>query len=231
MRNHQSLNLSACVKQTKRAALLASIAMLAMGSVARAQTAEASGSGAVETITVTAERRATPLQTTPVAETVFTAANLENNRIDTFSDLSLYVPNRTYTVFSPQEAYISIRGTLINNNAAGWDDAVTTFIDGVPTTGLGDQNPDLFDLAQIEVLRGPQGTLFGRNVTGGAIVIHTLEPSFDEGGKVEVSYGNYNAVQLRGYVTGPIDDTVAGKLAVSYNREDGPVKNVTLGGS
>ena len=229
MRHHHSRHLVACLKQTGTAVFFASFSGLALCQTAHAQTAEASGAGTIETITVTAERRTTPLQSTPVAETVFTAANLENNRIDTFADLSRYVPNLTYTQFSPQEAYISIRGTLINNNAAGWDDAVTTFIDGVPTTGLGDENPDLFDLAQIEVLRGPQGTLFGRNVTGGAIVIHTLAPSFDESGKLEVSYGNYNAVQVRGYVTGPIDDTVAGKLSVSYNREDGPVRNVTLG--
>jgi iron complex outermembrane recepter protein len=186
--------------------------------------------GTAETIVVSAERRDTPLEKTPVAATVLTGATLERNRIDSFSDLSLHVPNLTYTQFSPQESYLSIRGTLINNNAAGWDDAVTTFIDGVPTTGLGDQNPDLFDLSQIEVLRGPQGTLFGRNVTGGAVILRTLEPSFDQSGKVELSYGNDNAVQARGYVTGPITDTLAGKLSVSVNHRDAFIDNTTLGG-
>lgn len=184
----------------------------------------------IELVTVTAERRTTWLQKTPVAITALTANTIENNRIDTFADLSLRVPNLTYTQFSPQESYLSIRGTLINNNAAGWDDAVTTFIDGVPTTGLGDQNPDLFDLSEIEVLRGPQGTLFGRNVTGGAVVIHTLSPSFEFAGRAQVSYGNYNAVQARGYITGPITDTLAAKLSIDVNHRDAFIKNVVLGG-
>jgi iron complex outermembrane receptor protein len=194
---------------------------------AQAQTSTRSG---IELVTVTAERRTTLLQRTPIAVTAISGETLARKRIDTFADLSLHVPNLTYTQFSTQESYLSIRGTLINNNAAGWDDAVTTFIDGVPTTGLGDQNPDLFDLASIEVLRGPQGTLFGRNVTGGAVVISTLQPSFDEGAKLEASYGNYNAVQARGYVTGPISDDLAGKISVSYNYRDPFIRNVTLGG-
>src|SRR5436305_7822842 len=100
---------------------------------ATAQTAGPSETTGVEVITVTAEKRTTLLQKTPIAITALTAEAIENNRIDTFADVSLRVPNMTYTQFSPQESYLSIRGTLINNNAAGWDDAVTTFIDGVPT--------------------------------------------------------------------------------------------------
>jgi iron complex outermembrane recepter protein len=195
-----------------------------------AQTAQAPMDAGIEVITVTAEKRSTLLQETPVAVTALTADKLESGRIDTFSDLMLHVPSLTYTQFSPQESYISIRGTLINNNAAGWDDAVTTFIDGVPSTGLGDQNPDLFDLQQIEVLRGPQGTLFGRNVTGGAIVLRTLEPSFDPHAKVRITYGNDNFVQARGYLTGPVDDAVAAKLSVDANHRDAFIDNTTLGG-
>ena len=212
------------------ALLLAGTALAFLSVPVAAQTLNDTAESGLETVTVSAEKRNTPLQETPIAVTALTASTLEKNRIDTFSDLSLHVPNLTYTQFSPQESYISIRGTLINNNAAGWDDAVTTFIDGVPTTGLGDQNPDLFDLSQIEVLRGPQGTLFGRNVTGGAIVLHTLAPSFDPGDRLQVSYGNYNAVQARGYLTGPITDTLAGKISVSVNHRDAFIDNTTLGG-
>jgi iron complex outermembrane receptor protein len=210
--------------------LLAGTALALLCLPVTAQTLGDANGGALETVTVSAEKRSTLIQQTPVAVTALTAATLENNRIDTFSDLSLHVPNLTYTQFSPQESYLSIRGTLINNNAAGWDDAVTTFIDGVPTTGLGDQNPDLFDLRQIEVLRGPQGTLFGRNVTGGAIVLHTLAPSFDSGARVRLSYGNDNFAQARGYLTGPITDTLAGKISINVNHRDAFIDNVTLGG-
>ncbi|HKD21738.1 MAG TPA: TonB-dependent receptor, partial [Rhizomicrobium sp.] len=211
--------------------LFGSTALLAACDFATAARAQADTGSQVETVFVTAEKRTTPLQTTPVAITAFSADMLEKNRIVSFSDLAINVPNLTYTQFSTQESYFSIRGTLINNNGAGWDDAVTTFIDGVPTTGLGDQDPDLFDLSSIEVLRGPQGTLFGRNVTGGAIVIHTLPPSFDPNARLEATYGIDNMVQLRGLVTGPvIGDKVAAKLSVDYNRRDDYIDNVAIGG-
>lgn len=223
-----------CVTRSRfRIEALRALRAVALGGAAiiiTIESGQAASAGGIETVFVTAEKRETPLQKTAVAATVLTGTTLEKNRIDSFADLSLHVPNLTYTQFSPQESYLSIRGTIINNNAAGWDDAVTTFIDGVPTTGLGDQNPDLFDLSAIEVLRGPQGTLFGRNVTGGAIVIHTTTPDFDPSGKLQVSYGNYNAVQARGYVTGGITDDVAGKLSVSYNRRDDFIHNIALGG-
>lgn len=179
-------------------------------------------------IVVTAERRVTRLQDTPVAVTAFDAQSIERNRIQSLRDVALRTPSMTYTQFSNQESYISIRGTLINNNAAGWDDAVATFIDDVPTTGLGDANPDLFDLQSIEVLRGPQGTLFGRNATGGAVVIHTLAPSFTPNGRVEVTYGADNLAEARGYYTAPLSDTVAGKLSGDIMHRDGYFHNITL---
>jgi iron complex outermembrane recepter protein len=217
----------------RRGALLAGVgaaAVLACAPAAFAAdaTADAQAATGVAQITVTAERRDTKLQETPVAETAMTTATIEANRIVSFSDVALSVPNLTYTQFSAQESYFSIRGTLINNNAAGWDDAVATFVDDVPTTGLGDVNPDLFDLASIEVLRGPQGTLFGRNATGGAVIIRTLPPSFDFGAKLEATYGNYNQAEFRGLVTGPLSDNVAAKLVVDLNHEDDYINNVVL---
>ncbi|HLZ82955.1 MAG TPA: TonB-dependent receptor [Caulobacteraceae bacterium] len=205
---------------------------------ARVVAAEATDAAALEgaetplsAITVTAERRQTKLQETPIAITALTSEALEAQRIVSFADVALHVPNLTYTQFSTQESYFSIRGTLINNNAAGYDEAVSTFIDDVPVTGLGDNNPDLFDLSSIEVLRGPQGTLFGRNVTGGAVVIHTQPPSFTFGGKAEVTYGSDNLVEVRGLITGPVvRDTLAAKFAVDFNHRDDFVNNITLGG-
>jgi iron complex outermembrane receptor protein len=177
----------------------------------------------VETVIVTAE-----LQETPLADTALTAATIEANRIQSLDEVALRAPNVVFTQFSSQESYFSIRGTLINNNAAGWDDAVATFIDDVPTTGLGDVNPDLFDLKSIEVLRGPQGTLFGRNATGGAVIIRTQPPSFTFGGKVEATYGSDNLAELRGLLTGPLSSSVAGKVAIDLTHRDDYIKNVTL---
>ena len=217
----------------QRHALMASAGLaglLAGAPAAFAADADANAQPAVGVaqITVTAERRDTKLQDTPVAETAITTATIESNRIVSFADVALSVPNLTYTQFSTQESYFSIRGTLINNNAAGWDDAVATFVDDVPTTGLGDVNPDLFDLASIEVLRGPQGTLFGRNATGGAVIIRTTPPSFSFQARAEATYGSYNLVQLRGLVTGPLSDTLAAKLVVDYQHQDPYINNVFL---
>ncbi len=184
----------------------------------------------VEQLIVTAERRETRLQDTPIAVTALSGTVIENARIVTFLDVALAVPNLTYTQFSTQESYFSIRGSLINNNAAGYDEAVSTFIDDVPATGLGDNDPDLFDLHSIEVLRGPQGTLFGRNVTGGAVVIRTLPPSRMFGGKAQLTYGSDNLEEFRGLITGPITDSLAGKLSASLRRRDDFERNVSLGG-
>lgn len=182
-------------------------------------------------VTVTATRRETKLQETPIPITVLSGTTIENTHVVSLQDVALTVPNMTFTKFSSQETYFSIRGTLINNNAAGWDDAVSTFIDDVPMTGVGDNDPNLFGLASIEVLRGPQGTVFGRNTTGGAVIIHTLAPSFTRGGKVETTYGRDNLVELRGMGTGPIaGDVLAGKISVDFLRHDDNITNTTLGG-
>ncbi|HEY1426700.1 MAG TPA: TonB-dependent receptor [Caulobacteraceae bacterium] len=212
-----------------RAGLLAGVGAAAVLAATPARAADPAPSTATAAqITVTAERRETKLQETPVAETAITAPVIEANHIVSLQDVAISVPNLTYTQFSAQESYFSIRGTLINNNAAGWDDAVATFIDDVPTTGLGDVNPDLFDLASIEVLRGPQGTLFGRNATGGAVIIRTEPPSFDFGGKVEGTYGAYNLGEVRGLVTGPLAGNLAGKLVVDFTHQDDYINNVFL---
>src|SRR5258708_37825203 len=119
-----------------------------------------------------------------------------------------------------------MRGRNVGNDAPGSDLGVSVFIDDVPTTGVGDNDPNLFDLQGIEVLRGPQGTLFGRNVTGGALVVHTLPPDFTAHEKAELTYGNYNLAEGRGYVTGPlIDNTLAGKITFDVRRQDGFIDN------
>jgi iron complex outermembrane receptor protein len=207
------------------------VAVLGLAPGAWAATAAAANTSTASTVaevTVTALKRETKLQETPVAVTVLTAAAIETKRIVSLQDVAIRVPNMIYTQFSTQESYFSIRGTLINNNAAGWDDAVATFVDDVPTTGLGDVNPDLFDLASIEVLRGPQGTLFGRNATGGAVLIRTLPPSFNFEAKADVTYGAYNLAEIRGLITGPINESLAGKLVVDYDHQDPYINNVVL---
>jgi iron complex outermembrane recepter protein len=185
--------------------------------------------GVLEEVIVTAQKRDSRLEDTPVAVSAFTPESIERDRIQSIEDIALRAPSMSFVQFNKGEAYISIRGTLVNTPGAGWDDSVTTFIDDVPMTGAGDNSPDLYDLRSIEVLRGPQGTLFGRNVTGGAIVIHTQQPSFDEQGKVEGTYGLDNLVQVRGLWTGPlIDKELAGKITLDVKHRDDYLNNITL---
>jgi iron complex outermembrane receptor protein len=185
--------------------------------------------GILEEVTVTAQKRDTKLENTPIAVSAFTPDFIDRNRIQTLDDVALRTPSVAFVQLNKGEVYISIRGTLVNTPGAGWDDSVTTFIDDVPMTGAGDNSPDLYDLRSIEVLRGPQGTLFGRNVTGGAIVIHTQQPRFDAQGKVEGTYGLDNLAQVRGLWTGPlVGHELAGKLTVDVKHRDGYLNNITL---
>jgi iron complex outermembrane recepter protein len=192
--------------------------------------AEGSEADEMSEIIVTATRRPTLLEQTPIAITALSGAYLDRQHIEDFSNIAIISPSLVFTALSRQEAYPSIRGTTVGNDAPGSDLGVSIFIDDVPTTGVADNNPNLFDLQSIEVLRGPQGTLFGRNVTGGALVVHTLPPDFTVHEKAEMTYGNYNLFEGRGYLTGPIvDNTLAGKITVDYRRQDGIVNNFTLG--
>lgn len=183
----------------------------------------------LQEVVVTATRRSTKLEQTPIAITVLDQATIARERITDFTDVAEMAPGLVFTALSRQDSYPSMRGATQGDGAAGANLAVTEFIDGVPTTGVGDDNPDLFDLQDIQVLRGPQGTLFGQNVTAGAIVVQTLPPSFTPAAKAQVTYGNYNLAEFRGYAIGPlISDKLAGKIAVQFRRQDGWVDDPYL---
>ena len=196
--------------------------------VAAPTTEPATEPATLSEVVVTATRRETKLEQTPVAITAISGAAVDQQRLYNLSDIAQKTPGLVFTPNSRQESYLSIRGTTAGNDAAGANLGVSVFIDDVPRTGIGDNNPDLFDLQSIEVLRGPQGTLFGQNVTGGAVVINTLKPSFTPHESVQATYGNYNLGEIRAYVTGPITDTLAGKLTVEGRRQDGYLNNVDL---
>lgn len=192
---------------------------------------DAPSPASVSEVIVTATKRATRLQDTPIAITAFTSDQIKAERLYNFTDIAERSPGLEFIPYSRQEAYVSIRGTTTNSAAAGADLGVTVFVDDVPTIGVGDNDPDLFDLQSVEVLRGPQGTLFGRNVTGGALVVRTIQPSFTPHESVEATYGSYNLGEVRSYLTGPlIPDVLAGKIALQYRRQDGYLNNVDLGG-
>ncbi|EZP54176.1 TonB-dependent receptor [Sphingomonas sp. RIT328] len=188
-------------------------------------------SGSTGDIFVTARRRQEKSQDVPIAITAFGAAQIEATRTYNLRDLQQLTPSLVITNTNPRNTSINIRG--LGNNVAVYNDglepAVGVYLDGVYLARPGQSVFDLADLDTIEVLRGPQGTLFGKNTSAGAIVVATKAPSFDVEAGGDASLGNYDFRQLHAYLTGPITDTLAGRLFVSktdrdgftYNRYDG----------
>jgi iron complex outermembrane receptor protein len=211
-------------------ALFAILPLAASAVAADSDPAPSAQSQKLQEVIVTATRRATKLEQTPIAITVLDEASISRRRIINLSDVAQSTPGFVFTPLSAQESYPSMRGTTQGNGAAGADLSVTEFIDGVPTTGVGDDNPDLFALKSIQVLRGPQGTLFGQNVTGGAIVIDTLAPSFTPEVRAQATYGNYNLAEVRSYLTGPlVGDELAANVSLQYRRQGGYLNDPYLG--
>jgi len=150
-----------------------------------------SQSSALEEVIVTAERRAQDAQDVPIALTIIGGSEISPAGISSISDVALKTPNLTYTQFNIGEPQLFLRGLGTTIDSAGADPTVSVFIDDVYVGRSAGATSDLYDLERIEVLRGPQGTLYGRNVTGGAISIATKRPSEEFEAKVGVTVGNY----------------------------------------
>ncbi len=173
-------------------------------------------------IIVTATKRERTLLDTPVAVSVTSGATIEQAQIRDLKDLQSVVPSlRVNQLQSSANTNFIIRGFGNGANNAGIEPSVGVFIDGVYRSRSAAQISDLPNLKRIEVLRGPQSTLFGKNASAGIISIVTAEPAFKFGGSAEATYGNYNAVILKGAVTGPLTDTIAFSIGGNYNRRDG----------
>ena len=181
-------------------------------------------------IVVTATKREQTLQDTPVAVSVTTGEQIERAAIRDLKDLQTIVPSMKVTQLqSSAVTNFIIRGFGNGANNAGIEPSVGVFVDGVYRSRTASQISDLPNVQRIEVLRGPQSTLFGKNASAGVISIVTDAPQFTLGGSLEASYGNYDAAVLRGYVTGPVSDTLALSLAAGFNRRDGYNKDLGTG--
>ena len=222
-------------KSTHRIALLCATATLGLSCAAQAQETPAaddtSGEYAGNEIIVTATKREQTLQDVPVAVSVTTAQTLERAQIRDIKDLGTVVPSlRVGERQNSASTNFFIRGFGNGANNAGIEPSVGVFIDGVYRSRSAAQIADFPDVARVEVLRGPQSTLFGKNASAGVISIVTEKPKFEFGGNVEASYGNYDAVVVKGVVTGPVSDTLALSLAGGINKRDGYNRNLATGG-
>lgn len=174
-------------------------------------------------IVVTAQRRETDLQDTSAAITAFGGATLEEDRILSFEDLAGRATSLSFTALSPLDQEFNIRGitnTRLDSPTA--DQSIGIFFDDVYVGRSGLFNFDLFDIDRVEIIRGPQGVLLGRNVVGGAISIYSARPRRTFGGSVSASYGNYNEKLVKGHVTGPIaTGGLDGRFAFQARQRDG----------
>ncbi len=181
-------------------------------------------SGTVEEVTVTAQRRSENLQKSPVAISAFTPRTLDERQIANVRDAAAQIPGimiQTTTGVS-NAARIFLRGVGQDNAGLLFDPAVGVYVDGVYYPRIMGAFFDFFDIDRLEVLRGPQGTLYGRNTSGGAIKIETKRPTMDFTGAGDITYGSFNRLDLRGYVSGKlIDGVLAGSLSAISRERDG----------
>ncbi len=214
-----------------RAGLIAGVSLLGLiGSPALAQatkTAATAVDTGIDEIVVTAQRSAQSLQDVPIAVSAFSAEMLQRQQIQNSSDLQLTLPNITFTKGNFTGSSFTIRGIgdLCVGNSC--DSATAIHVNGSPLIGTRLFEAEFFDMERIEVLRGPQGTLFGRNATSGVINFITAKPNLDKiGAAGEVDYGNYNSLRLRGMFNLPITETLGVRLAGFYLKRDGFTENL-----
>lgn len=173
-------------------------------------------------ITVTAQKRSQAAQSVPISMTTLSARTLEANRVQNLQDVSRLTPGLLVSSFSQANPTIAIRGISNTFSQIGVSKPVAVVVDDVFIPRNSAASFELFDLDSINVLKGPQGTLFGRNVTGGAIVITTRQPALDErAAEAQLSFGNLGERLFNGMVSTPLSETAAIKFSTSVRERDG----------
>ncbi|MDJ0277670.1 TonB-dependent receptor [Sphingomonas sp. 2R-10] len=228
------------------AVLLCAVAVPAISAPAVAQTivpapateqtnaqASASDEGLPDVI-VTARRRAEDAQRVPGALSVVGGALLDQSYTVNTQGLTTLIPTLNYSSANPRNTAFTIRGlgssvVAVSQANDGLEGGVGFYVDQVYHARPATAAFDFADIEQVEELRGPQGTLFGKNTTAGALNITTRAPAFTREGFAELSYGDYNFVQAKGWASGPITDTIAYRISGVSTRRDGVLDNVRTG--
>ena len=191
----------------------------------------AQDAGGLEEIVVTAQKRSESMQDVPISIQVFSADEIERLNIRNTIDLVRNVPNMIgiNNVGLPQAASYFLRGVGQDESISSLDPAVGTFVDGVYISRQIANNARLYDVDSVEVLRGPQGTLYGRNTSGGAIRIITQKPHDHNEGFIDLAYGEYDTKEVTGKANLAISDNLFLKVTAFYlDQSDGFLQNVTL---
>ncbi|MCH4898001.1 TonB-dependent receptor [Pseudomonas sp. B707] len=220
------------LKRLPLALLLAGSASWTHGYAAETQTPvpapagkTATATSQLETVTVTTRRREESSQDVPTPMSVVSGQTLETQRVYRIQDLQQLVPSVNVAYMHARQSSVSIRGLGNNPASDGLEGSVGLYIDNVYLGRPGMAVFDLMDIEQLEVLRGPQGTLFGKNTTAGVINISTRAPSFTPERSIETSVGEDGYFQTKGTISGPLNDVLAGRLSAYRTRSDGDIKN------
>jgi iron complex outermembrane receptor protein len=190
--------------------------------------ASESAANMLQEVVVTAERQKTNLQETPVAVTAFGGDQLETRDVHTLQDLSFAVPTLDMGV-SEGQAHPAIRGIGASDIIWGADPRVAFYLDDVYIPRPEEQLGVLFDVDQVQVLNGPQGTLYGRNATGGALLVSTRTPTWSPTGYVNLTGGNSSTIDANGALSGPLTSTLAGRIAFETLDHGGYGTNILTG--
>ena len=223
---------------SRNAKLFSGVCVLAIAAGAQAAyaqtetvTAESEEAPAAEqrvedVIIVTAQRRAERLEDVPISITAVSSAKLEAANITSFSEIGSISPG---TIISQQGPFYlpAIRGITTQSITSGQENNIATYVDGVYQANKVGLNFDFNNIEGIEILKGPQGTLFGRNATGGAILVKTLDPGDEPEARIGISYGSYNDKRVQVYASTPLSDTVGFNIAGYWRDSDGYVRDVS----
>ena len=205
--------------------------LLKASGIALAIAAISSGTNAaeLEEVIVTAQKRAESLQDVPVSLVAISGTKIEEAGMHSFAELSAYVPNLAIQE-NAVNTIISMRGIGVGANQA-FEQSVGVYVDGIHYGKSRQSRTALFDVQQVEVLRGPQGILFGKNTLAGAINVITATPETDEefGGKISASKESFDGTTVEGHLTGSIGDTIGLRLAFKDRSNDGSFENTYTG--
>ncbi len=219
-------------RSARSIALSAAIcAVLAPGLGAAAPVPATEVSSGIEEIVVTAQKRSESLQTVPVSITALTSAQLGEVKLDSPSDLVTQVPNlQVNGIVGEGSPLFSLRGVSMFDYSLNQSSPVASYIDEVYKGNFVLFGVEMYDLARVEVLRGPQGTLYCKNTTGGAINFITNRPGFDTEANIKVGVGNYNRQEAEGALQfALVPDKLAVRVAATYTKVDGFIHNVLPG--
>jgi iron complex outermembrane receptor protein len=216
----------------RRILLSTSIVVVSAGTPAFSQERQLASAGntlSLETIVVTAQKREESLQVVPLSVNAVTAEAIADSGATTIEHLALVVPGVNLTRQSAA-TLIYVRGIGTPGGQAGLDAAVSTFVDGVLQPSMAGATMMFNNIERVEVLKGPQGTLYGRNATGGAINIVTRTPGPDGTGEFEVGYSNYDTLSSNAYLSGALTDKIDADVAFAIrDQRDGFGRNITTG--